>query len=149
MFLRNFSGSSGRRPTPRFLAVSANNDLTNFALRRCYFIHRRIIPAPAIDKHPLANLMKPSRPIFLPFIIAALCCSFAPAFTHAAAEKPNIILIMSDDVGIGDIHCCGGPFKTPNIDALTKGGPRFESLTVPDAHRALPVPHRTQQQPKP
>jgi arylsulfatase A len=43
-----------------------------------------------------------------------------------AAQKPNIILILSDDVGLGDIGCCGGPFKTPQIDSLAKGGTRFE-----------------------
>ena len=48
------------------------------------------------------------------------------ALTTAAEGKPNIILIMSDDVGIGDVHCCGGPFKTPNIDNLAKTGTRFE-----------------------
>jgi arylsulfatase A len=40
--------------------------------------------------------------------------------------RPNIILILSDDVGIGDVGCSGGPFKTPQIDALAKGGMRFE-----------------------
>jgi arylsulfatase A len=44
----------------------------------------------------------------------------------SAPQKPNIILIYSDDVGLGDIGCCGGPFKTPQIDALAKGGTRFE-----------------------
>jgi arylsulfatase A len=42
------------------------------------------------------------------------------------AARPNIILILSDDVGIGDIGCSGGPFKTPQIDALANGGMRFE-----------------------
>jgi arylsulfatase A len=42
-------------------------------------------------------------------------------------SKPNIILILSDDVGLGDIGCCGGPFKTPQIDTLAKGGTRFEN----------------------
>ena len=41
-------------------------------------------------------------------------------------SKPNIIFILSDDVGLGDIGSCGGPFKTPNIDALAKNGMRFE-----------------------
>jgi arylsulfatase A len=41
-------------------------------------------------------------------------------------RKPNIILILSDDVGIGDIGCYGGPYKTPNIDQLAKTGTRFE-----------------------
>ena len=44
----------------------------------------------------------------------------------AEQPKPNIILILSDDVGLGDIGCCGGPFKTPHIDALAQGGLRFE-----------------------
>ncbi len=44
----------------------------------------------------------------------------------APASKPNIILIVSDDVGLGDVHCTGGPFKTPNLDALATGGTRFE-----------------------
>lgn len=42
------------------------------------------------------------------------------------SSKPNIILIVSDDVGLGDVHCTGGPFKTPNIDAFASGGTRFE-----------------------
>jgi len=42
------------------------------------------------------------------------------------SSKPNIILILTDDVGLGDIGACGGPFKTPQIDALAKGGTRFE-----------------------
>ncbi len=42
-----------------------------------------------------------------------------------AAEKPNIILIMSDDMGWSDIGCYGGEIETPNLDALAKGGVRF------------------------
>lgn len=49
-----------------------------------------------------------------------------PAEKPAAAGQPNIIFILSDDVGLGDIGCFGGPFKTPNIDALAKSGTRFE-----------------------
>jgi arylsulfatase A len=41
-------------------------------------------------------------------------------------QKPNIIMILSDDVGLGDIGFTGGPFKTPNIDALARGGTQFE-----------------------
>jgi arylsulfatase A len=71
--------------------------------------------------------MKTTHPAIFHFIIAALCCGIAvPHAAHAATGKPNIILIYSDDVGIGDIHCCGGPFKTPNIDKLAQGGTRFE-----------------------
>ena len=41
------------------------------------------------------------------------------------AQKPNIILMLSDDVGLGDIGCYGGPFSTPNIDKLAGGGTQF------------------------
>lgn len=42
------------------------------------------------------------------------------------ARKPNIIFILSDDVGIGNIGCYGSDnFKTPKIDALAKSGTLF------------------------
>src|SRR5437870_5651937 len=41
-------------------------------------------------------------------------------------QKPNIIFILSDDVGLGDVHCTGGHYSTPHIDSLAKGGTRFE-----------------------
>ena len=41
--------------------------------------------------------------------------------------KPNIIFILSDDVGLSELSCCGGDhFKTPNLDALAQSGTRFE-----------------------
>ena len=53
------------------------------------------------------------------------------AFTQAAepspARKPNIILILADDLGIGNISAYGSDnFKTPNIDALAKSGTIYE-----------------------
>ena len=60
-------------------------------------------------------------------LLAALSLSLLGSVAAgAAASKPNMILIYSDDVGLGDIGCCGGPFKTPQIDALAKSGLRFE-----------------------
>jgi arylsulfatase A len=44
-----------------------------------------------------------------------------------ASDKPNIIFILADDLGIGNVSCYGADnFKTPNIDALAKNGTRFE-----------------------
>ena len=57
----------------------------------------------------------------------ALFMAALPALPAAAASgQPNIILILSDDVGLGDVHCTGGPFRTPNLDTLAAGGTRFE-----------------------
>jgi arylsulfatase A-like enzyme len=43
----------------------------------------------------------------------------------ACAAPPNIILIMSDDVGYSDLGCYGGEIATPTLDALSQGGVRF------------------------
>jgi arylsulfatase A-like enzyme len=48
----------------------------------------------------------------------------APAFA-ATAEKPNIVVILVDDMGFSDIGCYGGEIKTPNLDKLASGGVRF------------------------
>ena len=44
---------------------------------------------------------------------------------EAAAAKPNIIVILSDDMGFSDIGCYGGEIRTPNLDALAADGIRF------------------------
>jgi len=40
-------------------------------------------------------------------------------------DKPNIILIMADDMGFSDIGCYGGEIETPNLDLLASEGIRF------------------------
>ena len=40
-------------------------------------------------------------------------------------RRPNILLIMADDIGYSDIGCYGGEIRTPHLDALAAGGLRF------------------------
>ncbi|MDB5323088.1 MAG: Arylsulfatase [Phycisphaerales bacterium] len=58
------------------------------------------------------------------FLIVALLA--APS-TRAAADapRPNIILILADDMGFSDLGCYGGEIHTPHIDRLAKEGVRF------------------------
>ncbi|MDA7916385.1 sulfatase-like hydrolase/transferase [Verrucomicrobia bacterium] len=46
----------------------------------------------------------------------------------SAAERPNIILVMVDDMGFSDLGYHGGEINTPNIDALAHGGVRFSQF---------------------
>jgi len=55
-------------------------------------------------------------------------------FSAAAAqnkEKPNIIILQSDDLGYADLNCYGGVAHTPNIDALAQGGVKLTNYYAP------------------
>ena len=44
------------------------------------------------------------------------------------SNKPNIVLIMADDLGFSDLGCYGGEINTPNLDALAADGIRFSQF---------------------
>ena len=55
-------------------------------------------------------------------LAAAVMCALAAQ----AGEKPNIIIILADDLGYADVGCFGSKrFATPHIDAMAAGGMRF------------------------
>jgi arylsulfatase A-like enzyme len=78
---------------------------------------------------PVANtniIMHKTPAIWL--VVALMLCGRLPAQpNNAAAKKPNIIFILADDLGYGDLACYNANNKipTPNIDALALGGIRF------------------------
>ncbi|MFP6768521.1 MAG: sulfatase-like hydrolase/transferase, partial [Planctomycetaceae bacterium] len=43
----------------------------------------------------------------------------------AAADRPNVLVILADDLGYSDLGCYGGEIETPNLDALARAGLRF------------------------
>lgn len=62
-------------------------------------------------------LLQPARRLAAAFLIA---CSAA-----GAAPRPNIIVILADDVGYSDLGCYGSEIRTPHLDALARDGVRF------------------------
>ncbi len=66
-----------------------------------------------------------NRSIFLVAFCLVAFCLVASAAEVNAAEKPNIVFILADDLGYSDIGCYGGEIATPNLDTLASGGLRF------------------------
>ena len=57
--------------------------------------------------------------------LAMLWCLLLCCTTVGAAQRPNIVLIMVDDMGWSDLGCYGGEIDTPQIDSLATDGLRF------------------------
>lgn len=47
---------------------------------------------------------------------------------HSQTEKPNILLILADDMGYSDLGCYGGEVQTPNINKLASNGIRYKQF---------------------
>lgn len=71
---------------------------------------------------------------------ATIACGLSAAVPandeeRIASSRPNIVVILCDDLGYGDLSCYGHPIiKTPNLDRLAYGGIRFT-----DGYAAAPV----------
>ncbi len=68
--------------------------------------------------------MNQARSLFaIPLVLLVNLLSFCTVAT--ATDKPNIVYIMSDDMGFSDIGCYGSEIQTPNLDRLAANGVRF------------------------
>jgi arylsulfatase A-like enzyme len=82
----------------------------------------------------MRSTLRLSHPLLCVALLAwfgALCSSSAAG----ASRKPNIILILADDLGYGDLHCYNAQSKipTPNLDRVAAEGIRFIDAHAPDA----------------
>ena len=68
-----------------------------------------------------------SQKVFL--YLTLLLLTFTSAITTVSADnRPNIVIILADDMGFSDMGSFGGEIKTPNLDALAKDGVRFSQF---------------------
>src|SRR6266478_800224 len=58
-------------------------------------------------------------------VATILIVSLVSTVAAADPKRPNIVVILSDDMGFSDLGCMGGEIATPNLDALATGGVRF------------------------
>jgi arylsulfatase A-like enzyme len=78
---------------------------------------------------------KITRREFVASAVAASALAGAKGSVAAPAERPNVLYIMADDMGWGDLSCYGRPdYRTPNLDRLAGEGLRFTH-----AYSASPV----------
>lgn len=64
-------------------------------------------------------------------LLAAMCMGLFAGIASAQAKRPNVIFIITDDQGYGDLSCHGNPvLKTPNIDKLHARSVRFTDFHV-------------------
>jgi arylsulfatase A-like enzyme len=61
-------------------------------------------------------------------ILLFLAASFPGLGVAADSSRPNIVIILVDDMGFSDIGCYGGEIPTPNLDTLAAGGIRFSQF---------------------
>ena len=91
-----------------------------------------------MDQQSIVNTTRTRRNIMKHRLIPIIILLLAPLEVFHAADasvkKPNVILLVVDDLGYGDVSClANGAVKTPNIDRLAKTGVKFTSgyVTAP------------------
>lgn len=77
--------------------------------------------------HPFFMNLR-STTLFLFAFLFQACLALAATEAAGTPRRPNILIIIADDMGFSDIGCYGGEIETPNLDRLASEGLRFTSF---------------------
>ena len=95
-------------------------------MKRDLLVSRSLAPVSPLFFPAFSLIMK------LPFCYVSaallLVCLFPCSRSVAADSKPNIIVILADDLGYSDLGCYGSEIETPRLDALAENGVRFTQM---------------------
>ncbi len=61
-------------------------------------------------------------------VVYLLFAFLSPTSAADPARRPNVLVILADDLGFSDLGCYGGEIETPNLDGLAAGGVRFSQF---------------------
>jgi arylsulfatase A-like enzyme len=70
----------------------------------------------------------PANQVLCLFLLVGLTAVSPPSFCRAGdvpSSRPNIVVIVADDLGFSDVGCYGGEIRTPHLDRLAAGGVRY------------------------
>jgi arylsulfatase A len=77
----------------------------------------------------LAETLRDNNTVIMHIVFRAIVYSLLLAFHVHAASPPNVLLVLADDLGYGDLACYGHPeIKTPHLDRLAAEGLRLTSF---------------------
>lgn len=82
---------------------------------------------------PLSRLIPRPAAVFgrIAWAVCIVACSGTGAYSTENSRPPNVVFILTDDQGYGDLACYGAKdLKTPHIDGLARSGTRFTSYYV-------------------
>ena len=77
-------------------------------------------------------------------IVLLICITLAPAGAAEAetdSARPNILLIVGDDISFGDLGISGSVTRTPNLDRLAKRGTFFTNFPEQTRNRPMGARH--------
>src|SRR5438874_2338161 len=85
-------------------------------------------------KEPAMSLL-PRNPVLVPVLLCFSALAGSSAVRAAAPRQPNIVVVLADDLGCGDLGCYNKASKiaTPNLDRLAEQGMRFTDAHSPSA----------------
>ena len=76
--------------------------------------------------------------LLLPTALMVAGHSAAEAKGKKSDQRPNILVILADDLGYSDLGCYGSEIHTPNLDKLAKQGVRFNHFwSMTGAHKCF------------
>ena len=91
----------------------------------CRSAHRHVLVVVAIVVAAWAMPATADSPVVSVTDNGGIKDAASPTFAGPAAVRPNVLVILADDLGFSDIGCYGGEIDTPHLDGLATGGLRF------------------------